>query len=329
MRVTPSCDTLYSVPICNRPGVQADPVIAYTGGKYVVVWSDSWFTGGYYWIAASCVDTAGAVIDTGDFIGSQAMRSECRPDIAFDNARCLVTWYNDDEPFGVYGRFVDEFGVPEDTVFRIATTLASFNVDPKIVFIGDRYLIAWADKRPGHSDLDICAQFVSTQGEMIGAPVIIATGSSNQLDPAVAYDGTLLLVTWCEDPHAIFGQKLSPDGSLIGANYRISADLPYYRSHAAVVASSSKFLVVWSETRDAESDIYGNVDTPTPVDEYTSPAAEWLSPTIIGTRFEAPGTGEYRLYDICGREVTSRPMTPGIYFIEFGDHRIQKIIVVR
>jgi len=309
--------------------VQADPVVAYTGAKYVVAWSDSWLTGGFYWIAASCVDTAGAVIDTGDFIGSQAMRSECRPDIAFDNDRCLVTWYNDDQPFGVYGRFVDEFGLPEDTVLTIAVTLASFNVNPSIVFAGDRYLVAWADKRPGYSDLDICAQFVSTQGEMIGAPMVIATGSSNQLDPAVAYDGNLLLVTWCEDPVAIFGQRLYLDGSLLGGNFRISNDLPYYRIDPAVQASTQNFLVAWSETRDGESDIFGNIDVAAPVEEPALPPTGWPCATLFIDRFELLFEGDYRVYDVSGRDVTGLPVSRGIYFIEFGDHRVQKVIKVR
>jgi hypothetical protein len=309
--------------------VQADPVVVYTGAKYVVAWSDGWLTGGFYWIATSCVDTAGAVIDTGGFIGSQAMRSECRPDIAFDNDRCLVTWYNDDQPFGVYGRFVDEFGLPEDTVFRIATTLASYNVNPKIVFTGDRYLVVWADKRPGHSDLDICAQCVSTQGEVIGAPVIIATGSSNQLDPAVAYDGTILLVTWCEDPIAIFGQRLHPDGSLLGGNFRISDDLPYYSIDPAVQASTQNFLVVWSETRDGDSDIFGNIDVAAPVEEPVPPPTGWQNATMFIDRFELPFEGNYRVYDVSGRDVTSLPMSRGIYFVEYGDRRVQKVIKVR
>ncbi len=309
--------------------MQADPVVAYTGAKYVVAWSDGWSTGGFFWIAASCVDTAGVVIDTGVFIGSQAMRGECRPDIAFDNDRCLVTWYNDDQPFGVYGRFVDEFGLPEDTVFRIATTLANYNVDPKIVFTGDRYLVTWADKRPGYSDLDISAQFVSTQGEMIGAPVVIATGSSNQLDPAVAYDGTLLLVTWCEDPHAIFGQRLYPDGSLLGGNFRISDDIPYYRTDPAVQVSTQNFLCVWSETRDGESDIFGNIDVAAPVEEPVQRPTGWPNATLFIDRFELPFEGYYRIYDVGGRDVTGLPMSRGIYFVEFGDRRVQKVIKVK
>ncbi len=309
--------------------VQADPVIAYTGAKYVVAWCDSWSTGGFYWVTTACVDTAGLVLDTCCFIGARAMRGEYRPDISFDSNRCLVTWYNNDEPFGVYGRFVDDFGLPEDTVFRIAATLANYNVNPSIVFAVDRYLVAWADKRPGYSDLDIMAQFVSVQGELIGSPLRIATGPSNQLDPAIAYDGSALLVTWCEDPYAIFGQKLHPDGTLISGNFMISDSLPYYRSHASVDASGLNFLVVWTEIRDGESDIFGNIDTPVPIYEVTSPVTTLRRATIFGEHMELPRAGTYRVYDVCGRDVTDQSMTHGIYFIETEDHAVQKVIKVR
>ncbi|UCD05697.1 MAG: hypothetical protein JSV98_00205 [candidate division WOR-3 bacterium] len=329
MRVTPSCDTLYSVTICNRPSVQADPVVAYTGENYVVVWSDAWFTGAYYWIIASCVDTAGTVMDTGYCIGAEAMCSELRPDIAFDGERCLVIWFNYDEPYGVYGRFVDELGMPEDTVFTISTTLASYNVDPSVVFAGDRYLVAWADVRSGNSDLDIVAQFVSTEGELIGAPVVIATGPSNQIQPAAGYDGSVLLVTWCDDPVAIFGQELHPDGTLLGGNFRISDDMPYSRSHPAVHASAQNFLVVWSETRGGESDIFGNIDVAAPVEEDGPHPTVWQRATIFNDRLELPFDGAHRIYDVGGRDVTGLPMSSGIYFVEFGDRWLQKIIKVR
>jgi hypothetical protein len=309
--------------------VQADPAVACTGENYIVVWSDAWFTGAYYWLVASCVDTSGAILDTGHRIGAQAMRNELRPDIAFDGERCLVVWYNYNEPFGVYGRFVDQYGLPEDTVLTIAVTLASYNVDPSIVFAGDRYLIAWADKRFGYSDLDVMAQFVSTQGELIGTPVVIATGSGNQIQPAVAYDGNLLLVTWCEDPVAIFGQKLSPGGSILGGNFRISADLPFSRVSPAVRSSTQNFLVVWSETRDSESDIFGNIDVAAAVEESEPPPTAWRKATIFNDRFDFPFQDDYRVYDISGRDVTGLRVSRGIYFVEYGDRLIQKIIIVK
>jgi len=329
VRVTPSCDTLNSVSICERPSVQADPVVVYTGEDYIVVWSDAWFTGAYYWLASSCVDTAGNVLGTGVCVGAQSTCSELRPDIAFDGERCLVVWYNYNEPFGVYGRFLDQDGLPEDTVLTIAPTFASYNVDPKIVFAGDRYLVVWADKRTGYSDLDVMARFVSTQGDLIGAPLVIATGSSNQIQPAVAYDGNILLITWCEDPIAIFGQQLHPDGTLLGGNFSISDEVLYYRVNPAVRSSTQNFLVVWSETRDGDSDIFGNIDVATTVRETIRPTPLRRSATIFSGHFELPLEVGYRVYDISGRDVTGLPMPRGIYFVEHSDHQIQKIVKVK
>lgn len=329
MRVTPSLDTLYSVIICAEPFVQTHPVVEYNGGNYIVVWSDMRFAGGYSWIVSSCVDTSGAVLDNGYCIGAQGQTSECRPDIAYDGERCFVVWYNYDEPFGVHGRFVNENGQPEDMIIKVATTLASYNVNPSITFTGDNYLVVWADIRPGFSDLDISGQFVSPQGELIGAPLLIATGSNNQLYPEVAYDGSIALVIWREATSAIFGQRIYPDGSLCGGNFQISDTLSYYRFNSGLDMSPENYLVVWSEARTGETDIYGNVDLMTHVEESAVSVREWRGATIFSGTSAIPYAEGCRIYDVCGRDVTGQPVSCGIYFLETPDRIVQKIIRIR
>jgi len=329
VRVTPSLDTLYSVIICARPLVQTDPAVVYNGANHIVVWSDMRFTGSHYWIVSSCIDTSGAVLDTGFCIGAQELRNECRPDIAFDGDRCFVVWYNYDEPFGVHGRFVNENGQPEDEIIKVVTTLASYNVNPSITFAGGNYLVVWADKRPGFSDLDISGQFVSPQGELIGAPLLIATGSNNQLYPEVAYDGSVALVIWREATSAIFGQRVYPNGGLCGSNFRISDTLPYYRFNSGLDMSPTNYLVVWSETRVGETDIYGNVDPMTHVEESAVPVRDWRGATILSGRSAIPYAEGYRIYDVCGRDVTGQPVSCGIYFVEARDRIVQKIVRIR
>lgn len=309
--------------------MQTDPAVEFNGDTYIVVWSDMRFTGSHYWIVSSCVDTSGAVLDTGFCIGAQTQGSECRPDIAHDGERCLVVWYNNDEPYGVYGRFVNGYGQPEGNIVEVSATLASYNVNPGVAFAGGNYLVVWADKRPGFSDLDIIGQFVSPEGVLIGSPLLIATGSNNQLNPEVAYDGSLALVIWRESETAIFGQRVYPNGGLCGSAFQISDSLPYYRFNPVLHMSSSNYLVVWSETRSGELDIYGNVDLMTPIEEVAKPVCEWRGATVFSGHFDVPNTDEYRMYDVCGREVTGKMFTPGVYFIEVGNRIVQKIIKIK
>lgn len=308
-----------------------DPAVVFNGTKHIVVWSDARFTGAYYWLVASCVSTDGVVLDTGYCIGAQQMRSELSPDIAFDSerARCFVVWYNFDPPFGVYGRLLDETGQPMDTAVTVAVTIAGFNVNPSVVFAGGQYFVVWADVRPGSSDLDIYGQFVSISGQPARARLLIATGPNNQMYPEVAYDGSALLVIWREETMAIFGQRISASGTMLGGNFPVSDTMPYYRYNAGVAASPANFLVAWSEIRDGETDIVGNVDVAALVQEQSVDRTERRGATVFRGDLVLPGAGDYGVYDVSGRGVTGRPIAGGIYFITLGDRIVQKMIKVK
>jgi hypothetical protein len=301
----------------------------YDDGKFVVVWSDAQYSQGYYWLVASCVDTTGVVLDTGYCIGAQAAQSEYYPDIVGDGNRCLVVWYTYHEPFGVYGRFVNSNGQPEDTIITVSSAQAGYNLNPKIVFAGNRYFVVWADRRPGYSDLDIYGQFVSTTGQLIGDQILIATGSSNQMYPGVAHCGNRLLVTWREATMAIFGQWLDVNGTLVGANFCVSDSTAYYRFRCGVDASPTNCLVVWSEVHNDERDIFGNVDVITSI-EQSAQAVEhkWRGATIFRGPLRIFGKERYTLYDVCGRKITGMPKTCGIYYIEEKGKIVQKVIVI-
>lgn len=329
MRVTPSLDTICSITICDAPFVQTHPVVEFNGTNYIVVWSDMRFTGSRYWIVSSCVDTSGAVLDNGYCIGAGGQTNEYRPDIAYDGNRCFAVWYDSEEPFGVNGRFVNESGQPEGEVIKVAPTLASHNMNPSVEFAGVNYFVVWADIRTGYSDLDISGQFVSPQGQLIGPPLSVASGPSNQMYPEVAYDGNVALVIWREGETAVFGQRIFPDGSLCGSNFQISDNLPYYRFNAGLDMSASNYLVTWSESRIGETDIYGNVDVMTPIEEEAVIMSGWQGATLFCNRFVLPGETQCRVYDVCGRDVTGHTFLPGIYFIEVGVGIVQKVILIR
>jgi len=313
--------------ICAAAAVQRDPVVAYNGEDYVVAWSDMRFTENYFWLTVARVDTAGVVLDTGQCIGAQKALHECCPDIAFDGNRCLVVWYNNFEPYGVFGRFVDAQGQPDDSIITVANTLAGYNVNPSITFAGGDYLIVWADQRTGYTDLDICGQLVSPGGQLLGDHITVATGSLNQKYPQVCSDGTRFLVVWREGTTAIFGQWLDLNGSPIAGNFPISDGSPYYRFRAGVAASPENYLVAWSEVRDDETDIFGNNELPASVeDTHQIVQREWPRATIFKSVFPMPEGTSYQLFDVCGREVTAASMTRGIYYLQVEGRIIQKLI---
>jgi hypothetical protein len=329
VRVTPQCDTLNSLTIHADAFVQSDPTVAFCGDNFVVVWSDARFVQNRYWLAATSLDTNGYMADTSRCVGAQGPMSECCPDIASDGIRCLVVWYNNDEPFGVYGRFVGELGWPEDTILTVAATSAGFNVNPSISFTADKYLVVWADKRPGYSDLDIHGQFVSATGGMIGGMLTIATGPANQMYPQVCTDGTLFLVVWRDGATGIFGQWLDPNTGSVGGVLCISDSTSFYRFRAGVEASGSEFLAAWSEAQNDETDIFGSMEAVTNVDERSCDyMGIYRGATLIRGPLPFVRDKQAEIYDVCGREVTNLPVSCGIYYIRVGQSIIHKIVKV-
>jgi hypothetical protein len=330
VRVTPQGDTINSLTIHSDLSIQSDPAVVFCGENFVAVWSDSRFSSNSYWITAAAVDTAGVVADTSICVGAQTMASEQYPDIAFDGNKCFVVWYNSDEPFGVYGRFLDELGWPEDSVKTVATTSAGYNVNPSIAFAADKYLVVWADRRPGYSDLDICGQFLSASVGAIGEQFTIASGEANQMYPQVCSNGMRFLVVWREATTNVCGQWYDTLGSPLGNTFQISDSTSFYRFRAGVDASPTEFLAAWSEVHNDETDIFGSTGIETACEERTRFGREVsFVPTVV-TDFSKLSQGrQYKTYDVCGRDVTNVMVSCGIYYIQVGNDVIKKIVLVK
>lgn len=135
-----------------------------------------------------------------------------------------------------------------------------YQVDPSIGFDGTNYLVVWSDYR-GKSSYDIFGARIATDGSIVDeGGFIISAAPGDQESPAVAFDGTNYLVVWTDmrdgsdgiyasrvDPA---GNVLDPDGVAICAEAGAQAD-------AAIAFGHSTYFVVWTDTRDANENIYG------------------------------------------------------------------------
>ncbi|MDP2728828.1 MAG: hypothetical protein Q8P59_14965 [Dehalococcoidia bacterium] len=104
----------------------------------------------------------------------------------------------------------------------------------------------------------------------MGGNFAIATAGGFQLAPALAYsqDSDRYLVVWQDyrndPPSRVYGQFVSGNGNLIGANFLLSdisnATASQYSPFVAYNSVSREFLVVWADERDLAStgtNIYG------------------------------------------------------------------------
>lgn len=127
----------------------------------------------------------------------------------------------------------------------------------------NRYLVVYEKCDP---NCDIYGRLVNADGAA-GAEFPISLAGNDQWVPKVAYDtlNQTFLVVW-EDYRIdefvadIYGQRINIDGSLSGINFPISNDISdqYYPS-VAYDSFNQRFLVVWDDWRNGDTDVYGQL----------------------------------------------------------------------
>jgi len=195
---------------------------------------------------------------------SNASSIQCHPSIAFNNGgRHLAVWEdyrtgqaNNDA--NIYGKILNRAGDSLTASFLICNDNGSAcQFAPSVVWSGDKFLVVWTDGRGG-----IRGQFVDSLGNLIGSEISIgSTGIPSA--PSLAYSGTNFLVVWLYDyvgmsyyENTIYGQLISPSGSLIGSNFVICNE-EHYQTAPSVFYNGVEYVVLWQDERNGLSDIYG------------------------------------------------------------------------
>lgn len=153
---------------------------------------------------------------------------------------------------------------------------AADDEDPAVAYDATthRYLVVWQDDRSaGSRGHDIYGQLVSSDGAMVGWNFRICGPQAigDDWTPAVEYNPTAgeYLVVWSDGRDwgtrgtDVYGQRVAADGTLLGANFRISG--PQATSNEGSPAlvynpALDHYLVVWTDRRSFAlrgMDIYG------------------------------------------------------------------------
>ena len=86
--------------------------------------------------------------------------------------------------------------------------------NPSITFDGTQYLVVWQGMSASESS--IYGQLVSKSGQtVLSNPVIISSGTQNDENPSVAFDGTLYLVVSSENKKDISGTFVDTNLNII------------------------------------------------------------------------------------------------------------------
>ncbi|UCF70519.1 MAG: hypothetical protein JSW49_10030 [candidate division WOR-3 bacterium] len=326
MRVTPDCDSINSINISYATGVQITPEVAFGNDNYMVVWSDDRIPGAFR-IYGARVTPGGAVLDAdGILIGPDTYEGQYHPSLAFTGTKFFVVWVYYSQPFAVRGRFVNCDGTLGDTV-RIATT-ADEGTRTSVCFDGTNFLVVWTQ----YPDL-LMAQLVSTDGNLIGGQITIATGVVLSGSGGSCFDGTRYMVVYSVrngDIYEVWGRQYDTSGNPTGPPFLVS-DPANSSYDSYIVPGTTNYLNVWTDMA-YPSDIYGNVDILIGIESYGSEVmvgAEHLSASIVTGPLRLPDGHRFRVYDIAGRQVSATDPAPGVYFVEIDGELVGKVVKVR
>jgi hypothetical protein len=239
---------------------QSFPAVVFDGTNYFVAWTDS--RGGGLDIYGARVNVDGVVFDSSGIAISTANDSQGSPAVGLGSANHLVVWgdFRNGEYSDCYGARVSMEGVVLDSSGVAISTAANIQNHPAVAFDGANYLTVWTDYRSG-SSWDIYGARVSMEGALLDSTGIeISTAANDQESPAIAFDGTYYLVVWQDDRSGgsdIYATRVSTGGIVLDASGIAISTAANGQSSPAVGFDGVNYLVVWSDSRSGDLDVYG------------------------------------------------------------------------
>jgi hypothetical protein len=144
--------------------------------------------------------------------------------------------------------------------FGICTEAASQYVSG-LAWSGANYLAVWMDDRT--DDGDIYGARVGQDGSVLDSGgFVIYAATSDQGEPAVAFDGTNYLVVWTGysgDGNDIYGARVTVGGSVLDPSGIVISGADQDQRSPSVVFDGTTYLVAWQDGRLGYDyyDIYG------------------------------------------------------------------------
>ncbi|MBK7861489.1 MAG: hypothetical protein IPJ65_23320 [Archangiaceae bacterium] len=203
-----------SLPVCDLPGVQDDPAVAFDGTNYQVVWRDE--RGGWQLYGAR-VSPGGVVLD----VGGRALAPlsfNSQPEVASSGGAVLVVWNGDAVGGGrdLFGLRVSGTGAPVGSPFTVSAA-AGDEREAKVVSNGSGYLALWEDHRGATSD--IRAARIDSAGTVLDPTGMLLVGTAaDERRPHAVWDGTQYLVTWQVGLDGVLVQRFSATLAPLDAN---------------------------------------------------------------------------------------------------------------
>jgi hypothetical protein len=140
----------------------------------------------------------------------------------------------------------------------LVLTTSSTHPPANVAFDGQRYLTVWVELVDQSSYWgDIRGQFINPSGELYGEGFVITHNIGHEEAPAVAFNGTNYLITWCANG-GVKARLVSPQGDLSPTEITIASSQDP-QGHVDVASDGSNFLVVWFKWGGQNYDVNGQL----------------------------------------------------------------------
>lgn len=243
------------------------PGLAWDGSTFVAAWRDAAFSRK---IRAARINTSGGVLDPNGFPVSNTMADTRGACVAAVSGTCLVIYETTSltDPDVLASTVVAGDAPHKDVLVSI-----SVQDQPHFAaaFDGTNYVVVWSDRRYGK--YAVFAARVATDGTVIDpGGVLITSSATDQVEPAIAWNGSHYLVVWVEGVGTaknILGMRITRDLTRLDLSPLAICTAEDAQSEPAVAWNGSSFLVTWTDRRNLSLppnysvDVYGARVSPT------------------------------------------------------------------
>ncbi len=234
----------------------------------MVVW-ESFNADGDGWGIFAQRYTSTGTPDGSEFqVNTTTSQDQRYPDIAMDlDGDHLVVWMdqaNDGDGWGVYGQRYDNTNATYLSQFRLSTTTAGHQRNPKVAMTPDgQYVMVWAQVALDGSAFGIYARYYLANGSAISSEIEVVAPAATYVafpDVAVDPDGNFTVV-WQENGSdgagaGIFARQFDNTGAALASAFQVNTYATNNQS-APVIAmdSAGAFVVAWtSYGQDGDGD---------------------------------------------------------------------------
>jgi hypothetical protein len=268
--VTPSGTVTERFMICEAPGFQCDPCVAYDSqsNQFFVVWEDARDSPNNYDVYGRRISSTGPI--GSDFQVAAGANCQDEPWICSDDNGIFMVVYEDGMnpetgPFGLKAQRYDQNGKVGSTITIATSSSSKDHIFPSVTYCGqtDRYFIAWndADLSSGQWRGNIWGKILDEFGNTIYDNFIIQSGYNYIRTDVVPYLDTLFFISY-DGVSDLWGKLVSSDGVVQTDEHMISDGSSQQVDWNNLAVGEGKIMAVWEDERDQASeyaDSFGSV----------------------------------------------------------------------